>query len=186
MLLFSMFTNAAGFHEEERECETVKALCYRGTESKEALLGDTKEYSPWKGNQGTREQLALLLCAEGEITSSQSPTMFWSEKNLLPCEWRCLCRHLGKERCSVTARPGSAPSWQSHHTWCPKSQKFGMFVFYAMLTSFWILGQIFQLSFCLWHLNITIFMFASLYSNRFWQNWRLLNDFIINICIIAT
>lgn len=45
-----MFTNAAGFHEEERECETVKALCYRGTESKEALLGDTKEYSPWKGN----------------------------------------------------------------------------------------------------------------------------------------
>lgn len=32
----------------------------------------------------TREQLALLLCAEGEISLSCCPRMFWSEENLTP------------------------------------------------------------------------------------------------------
>lgn len=149
--IFSLFTSTAGFHEEETEHETVKvlsavlwaALC--PARRPPGITEEWRESRIW-GHQGVFAQGSnwhFCFVQKGRSPWVTAPWRCGLRRICLPREWRCLCGHLGKERWPVAACPGSAPSRWSHHTWCPKSQKFGTFVFYTMLTSFWILGQIF-------------------------------------------
>lgn len=90
--IFSAYCYFSGFHEEERERETVKALSAvlwaalcparqppeLQRNGEEALLGDIEEYLH-KGATGMS-----ALCRRGDHLESVPPQTFWSEKNLPP------------------------------------------------------------------------------------------------------
>lgn len=151
------------------------------------------ERKPFLGTPGSickREQPALLLYAEGEISLSRCHMRFRSKENLPPLGVAAaFVGTLARRGGSVAACPGSPPSWGSWHVRCLKSPLNTWHICISCYLNYFLNSgaNIFiVLLFVALERNITTFIFSSLYFYRFWQDSRLLNDFIINICIIAT
>lgn len=203
ILLLFLFTCSAGFHKEQREQETEKDRKSLFTPQQlwrqpSAPAGGFLGWNAQPGENTLFGDTGLYL-QEGAAVTPCFALCRW--RNLLAWGWVgatgyfglmaiCLFRQPhtdpGQERYFHAVLPCSPHAQESCRSGLLKSPQNIWHISKALMT-FWILANILiVLLFVVLECNITIFIFASLYFYRFSQNWRLPNDFIINICIIAT